>query len=397
MIDILFVDDDVPALESLQQHLADAQDTLRVRVAAGGKEALLALQAEPADVVVADLSMPEMDGAQLLRCVRDLHPRTMRVLLATPGERAQALAAMAAAHQVLVKPVAPASLRKSITRVYELQNKLHSPGVLHAISKQSSLPAVPKLYWQLAREVDGSTATSASVSAILQQDPSMTARMLQVVNSAVFSLARNITHVQDAVTYLGFEPVRSLVLAMELFRAMSALCAPQGFSLERIQNHSLRVGRIAMNLVSSADDKKTAFSAAMLHDLGKMILAMAMPEEYAVVQKHAQQHGLAEYEAESDIYGCCHAEVGAHLLALWGLPHALVEAVAFHHTPASLTDEHFGIAGAVHVADWLEHHLYTPTGVQAADDGLDHDYLRNVGVLDRLPEWLGQAQKRLAA
>ena len=95
-----------------------------------------------------------------------------------------------------------------IGRACALQAKLYSNGVMAALGSLKSLPAVPRLYQQLCQELDGGNATPKSVAAIIEQDMSMTLRLLQLVNSAFFGLARKITNIREAVTYLGFEPIQ---------------------------------------------------------------------------------------------------------------------------------------------------------------------------------------------
>ena len=391
---LLFVDGDLEALERIGQNLRDARPAWNLRFAQSGEDALSRLEREPADVVVSGLHMPSMDGAELLTKVREKYPRTVRLMLSGPQDREGMLRAMSVAHQFLSRPCNPDQLRQAVLRASALQARLHSPAVTHSLGTLSSLPALPRLYWDLTREMDGADASSASICAILEQDVAMTARVLQVVNSALFALNRRITHVRDAVTYLGFEPIRSLVVSTGLVRAMSSICAPPGFSLDAVQQHSVRVARVAMGLLRDPEERKTAFSAAMLHDIGRLVLALGLPGDYARVQAQIQNGGLSVQEAEMQVFGCTHAEIGAHLLSVWGLPNALVEAVAFHHTPQTLADTRFGVAGAVYVADWLEH---TVSDAAGAASPLDQDYLRHAGVLGQLPIWQEQASTRLVA
>ena len=391
---VLFVDADLDALERIGDGLRAARPAWSMRFAQSGEDALARLEREPADVVVSGLRMPCMDGAELLARVREQYPRAVRLMLSGPQDREGMLKAMSVAHQFLAKPCKPDELRAAVLRAGLLQARLHSPAVTHSLGTLSSLPALPRLYWDLTREMEGADASSASICAILEQDVAMTARVLQVVNSALFSLNRRVTHVRDAVTYLGFEPIRSLVVAAGLVRAMSSICAPAGFSLDEVQQHSLRVARVAMGLMRDPEDRKTAFSAAMLHDVGRLVLALGLPVEYARVRELALRSQLPAHEAEMQVFGCTHAEVGAHLLAVWGLPSALVEAVAFHHAPQALADTRLSIAGAVYVADWLEHAV---SESHEAPTPLDHDYLRNAGVLAQLPVWRQQATARLVA
>lgn len=393
---LLLVDDDLSHLESIEAALRDVRPAWKLRFAQSGDDALSRLEREPADVVVSKLHMQRMDGADLLTQVREKYPRCIRLMASGRDDREGMRKALAVAHQFLARPCDPSQLRSAVSRASMLQSRLHSLAVTQALGMLGTLPALPRLYYDLTREMDSEHATSTSVCAILEQDVAMTARILQVVNSALFAHKRQLTHVHDAVTYLGFEPIRSLVLAAGLFRAMSSICAPPGFSLDAVQQHSMRVARIAMSLLRDVDERKTAFSAAMLHDIGQIVLALGLPKEYAVVSTHCARDNRSRFAVEQDVHGCTHAEVGAHLLAMWGLPNALVEAVAFHHAPSALPETKFGVAGAVHLADWLDH---ASQHLSKADSpgAIDRDYLAKVGMLDQLPVLVRQVQQRLAA
>ena len=121
----------------------------------------------------------------------------------------------------------------------------------------------------------------------------------------------------------------------------------------------------------------------MLHDIGKLVLWARRPEVYAGVVQAARALGKALYEVEVERLGVSHAEIGAYLLGLWGLPYPIVEAVASHHGPARVPDQSgFGSVGGVHVGQSL-------AGELAAHETsvIDREYLHELGVLDELPQW----------
>jgi len=398
MTEVLFVDDDIPTLEGLESRLKVLRDEWRMRFVNGAKAALLALEQQPADVVVTDMKMADMDGAELLRQVRQRWPEAVRLILSGHTSQDSILRSLPVAHQFLAKPCDLTQLRQVIVRARALQLCLYSPGVTAAVGSLRSLPAVPRLFQALSAELNSGRGTAKSVAEIIEQDMAMTLRLLQLVNSAFFGLTRRVTHIREAVTYLGFEPIRSLVASAELFRAMSKMAAPKGFSLEDVQQHALRVASLTQSLLPDREQQRTAFSAAILHDVGRVALAVAMPEEFSRARQLSEDKGVPPHEAEQIVFQCTHAEISAHILALWGLPNPLVEAVAFHHRPAELPEPDFGVAGAIHVADALDHLRPTP-GVTKADayDRFDREYLRSVGKLGDLPTWLALIKAPAAA
>jgi len=396
MTDVLFVDDDAPTLALLTHRLRPLGADWNARFVPGGREALAELEKQPADVVISDFDMPGMDGAELMRRVRERWPQSVRLILSGITDPDKLMKALPVTHQVMTKPCDVGQLQLVVARAGALQSRLYSPAVVSAVASLKSLPTVPKLYQALSAELDGGRCSAKSVAAIIEQDMAMTVRLLQIVNSAFYGLTRKITNIRDAVTVLGFEPIRALVASTELFRAMSKICAPKGFSLEDEQAHAGRVAAIAQSLLADRELARTAFSAGILHDIGRVALAVAMPDEYGRAVELAASDRVPMHEAENRVFECTHAEIGAHVLALWGLPNALVEAVAFHHRPAQLPEPIFGVAGAVHVADAIEHLVHPRKGEGAEwQDRLDRHYLRDVGKLEQLPKWV-EAQRAAA-
>jgi HD-like signal output (HDOD) protein len=390
---LLFVDVTPAAVAALEARLKPVFADWQMQFVVGADAALALLEQGRFDAVVSELGSAQAgyDGTALLAKCRDRWPAMVRLILSSETRHDAVMRALPVAHQFLAKPFVPADLRHVVSRACALQAKLYSNGVMAALGSVKSLPAVPRLYQLLAQELDSGRATPKSVATIIEQDMSMTVRLLQLVNSAFFGLARRITTIREAVTYLGFEPIRNLVASTEMFRAMSKLCSPTGFSLDEVQRHSQRVGMVAASLLADREQSRTAYCAGMLHDIGRVVLAVSMPEAYSRATEMARRLGIAPHEAEQQVFACTHADIGAHLLVLWGLPPALIEAVAFHHTPAALEDPQFGIAGAIHVADALEHGRdegLSATRLEPALARIDSDWLARVGKTDALPGWV---------
>jgi putative nucleotidyltransferase with HDIG domain len=385
MIKVLFVDDEPAVLEGLENRLRPLKKRWDMRFALGAQKALEEMARMPADVIVSDMRMPGMDGAQLLDAVRERYPHVARFILSgqTTADGAQRL--MPVAHQLLTKPCDATSIERAIERVCSLQSRMEHPGVKQAIGMLRSLPALPKLYWDLLREIDRSQSSTSSIAAIVEQDVAMTARILQMANSAFFGRGRNISTVKDAISMLGVLPIRSMLVSLQLCRAMSDVCAPRGFSLEALQAHSLATAQFAMQMVKDSEQRKNAFSAGMLHDVGRMILAIGLPEQNEAVQAAVAATSDPEYVIEAKLFGCTHAEVGAHMLSLWGLPPALIDAVAFHHNPMASGESNFAAIAAVHVANVLAQEQ--ATGKPVRDGELQLEFLNHIGVADTVAAW----------
>ena len=391
MIKVLLVEVSPAAGEQLLQRLAVLKADWSMRCVVGEAAALTALAESPADVVITELAGPDFDGVALLRTVRERWPSIARFVLSANTSTQLLMKALPVAHQILCRPFDPAQLQRTVFRACALSSKLYSNGVMASLGSLKSLPAVPRLYQLLSQELDSGRATPKSVATIIEQDMSMTARLLQLVNSAFFGLSRRITNIREAVTYLGFEPIRNLVASSEMFRAMSKLCSPVGFSLDAVQQHSQRVGTIAAGLLADRELSRTAYCAGMLHDIGRVVLAVSMPEAFSRASELARRLNIPLHAAEQQVFACTHAEIGAHLLVMWGLPQALIEAVAFHHSPAALDGTQFGIAGAIHVADAIEHGRsagLSASRLEPALERIDCDWFQRSGEFDSLAGWV---------
>jgi HD-like signal output (HDOD) protein len=178
---------------------------------------------------------------------------------------------------------------------------------------------------------------------------------------------------------------------IHVFTQFDRRLAP-GFSPEALISHSLRVGLFARRIAQAegADSElaNDAFSGGLLHDVGRLVMVVNLPQQYAQMLEWRRDSARTWDEAEREAFGAAHSDVGAYLLGLWGLPRPIIEAVAFHHQPAKSLTRDFCPVTAVHVANVIEHELRGDrSGDDAPGDAFDRDYLREVGAADRVDVW----------
>jgi putative nucleotidyltransferase with HDIG domain len=163
-----------------------------------------------------------------------------------------------------------------------------------------------------------------------------------------------------------------------------------GFPIEILWKHSLATGLLARRIASAESGDvavvEAAFTAGVLHDIGKLVLACSLPEPYAAVMERATARSLPQWKVETELIGASHAEVGAYLLGLWGLPASIVEAVAWHHQPQLQDPREFGALAAVHMADVIQSRE-TPSSLAALPASTDREYLESLKLDHPLGTW----------
>ncbi|HEX5324273.1 MAG TPA: response regulator [Capsulimonadaceae bacterium] len=389
MIRVLFVDDEPNILQGLSRMLRSMRGEWHMEFACGGQEALALMDQMDFDVIVSDMRMPGMDGVRLLNEVRERHPATARVVLSGQAEQKMILEVASITHQCLYKPCNEATLKDAIQRSCAMRDLLQSPQIKSIVSQAQSLPSLPALYSEIVEAVQTNQASLNKIGELIGRDMAMSSKVLQLINSAFFGAPRRVANVTQAVGLLGIETIKSLILSEGIFSA---------FPQERIANlaigdlwrHSARTASIARSLAHTEGlepkDCEEAFTAAFLHDTGKLILALNLSSEYSEAFHLAEGEKLAQWQAEMQVFGTSHAEIGAYLLSLWGLPPTIIYAIAWHHMPALGNDGSFTVTTAVHVANALEHCAVSGREEEIACR-LDMEYLGEIGLAARIPAW----------
>lgn len=386
---ILFVDDEPNILQGLRRMLHSMRHEWDMTFANGGHEALQLLAQAPCDVVVSDMRMPGMDGVQLLTQVMERYPCIVRIVLSGYADREMNLGVVGTAHQCLSKPCDAALIKASVTRAGALRELLADEPMQRLVSGMKTLPSLPTLYHEVLEAVQDPDSLLQRVGEIIGRDMGMTTKMLQLANSGFFGPRRHVSSLAQVVSLLGPDTVKGLILSVELFTHFDQAQARK-LSLNTLWQHSMAVSAQARSIARVENCERQViddvFTAGLLHDVGKLVFAVNLPERYSEALALMREHRMAEWEAERATLGATHAEVGAYLLGLWGLPDSIVEALAFHDAPSRCPNQHFSPLTAVHVADALVHE-----GRRAEAGGapspVDLEYLAGLGLSDRLAVW----------
>lgn len=392
MTRILFVDDESNIRDGMRRMLRSMRNEWEMEFAGSGDAALQVLNEwknaqKPFDVVISDMRMPGMDGAELLSRVKDISPDSVRLILSGHSDTGSIMKTVGTAHQYLNKPCDPELLKRTITRAFSLRMLLRDEKLQQIVSQIDCLPSLPVVYQEIMACLQQPGASLGDIAKVISKDVAMTATLLKVVSSAFFGLSKPVSTVERAVSFLGLDTLITLVLAEGLFRESPPITAP-GFRIETLWRHSLETASAARIIAGQQGLDKAvlddAFLAGMLHDIGKLILAQSMPDRYGEVLHKSGNDFSASVEQE--LLQTTHADVGAYLLGIWGLTDAVVESVAFHERPGDVLTEGLGLPAIVHAADRLVR-FPEQTDADCKELRLDTRCLEKFGMRERWPVW----------
>jgi HD-like signal output (HDOD) protein len=390
---VLFVDDEQLVLKGLQRSLRTMRHEWNMHFVTSAQTALDIINQEPIDAVVTDMQMPGMDGVQLLAEIMKRHPDIVRIILSGQLDQEMILQTVRSAHQHLAKPCDADLLKSTLAQAFALRDILVDDNLQKLVSRIESLPSLPSLYLEIMAELQSANTSFQKVGEIIAKDVGMTAKILQMVNSAFFGLRRQIASPQEAVSYLGLETVKSLVLTAGIFSQFDQKKIP-GFSLDDLWNHSMLTGIFSKTIMQRENQTRDviddAYMAGLLHDLGKLVLIQNLCDGYRQALTEARQSDRCLWEIENELFGTTHAQIAAYLMGLWGLKYPVVNAIALHHNPRKCL-QHMGSLVAVHIADAMAHDLEAveTNGMSS----LDTTYLSDLNVMGRLPVWQSACQE----
>jgi HD-like signal output (HDOD) protein len=381
---------------NLRAGMHDAADKWHLEFVPNVRQALTALEGSPCHAAVVDLSAPGIDAPGLFKSMMDASPTTLRLGLVSPPERQAVQQVRAAVHQLLTKPCDAKVLKAVLARAFAAQDFLSDENFKRLAGGIRSLPVLPGTYTELVQELKSEDPSLERAGQIVAKDMALTTKILTLVNSAFFGLGRSITHPSEAAVFLGTETLRALVLSLQVFSQFSQVRLKE-FSVDNLWKHSWATGVLARRLCEFEEASRTttdeAFIAGLLHDMGKLVLALNHPAQLEETIRQARQRRVTFWEQEYQAYNASHAELGGYLLGLWGLSSGVVEAVAFHHRPGQARRQDFCALTAVHLANTLGRKGPSECGLNPQPVSLD--YLQGLNLAGRVEAWKEFIQEAL--
>lgn len=243
-----------------------------------------------------------------------------------------------------------------------------------------NLPTPPIVFEQIQKVINDPNASSAKVAKILGEDAAMSVKVLKLTNSAFYGLSREVESVKHAVTIIGLEAVRNLVLSASVLNMFKSDNTNKEFH-EEFWRHSLATA-MAARLIAQRFKNGTvfnpdpAFTSGLVHDIGRIVICCFLPAEHAkIMDELRNKPELLVHEAEQKILGFNHAHLGSYLIVSWKLPDRMAEAIAFHHNPTEENDSQ-NFAFLICLADHLAHAAFPPTVLE------NSHYMLPTGVME---------------
>lgn len=329
---ILFVDDEPDVLDGIRSSLRRERKRFDLRFASSGDEALAMLADDDVAVLVSDMRMPKMNGAELLERARAGNPAVVRIVLTGEAEAELVMRAIHVAHQWLSKPCQRDDLVAAIDSALRYRALLVDPARRAAIGRIATLPSPPSRYLRLVDLIRSPNVASTEIAAEIGTDPAVAAKVVHLANSA-FSGGEPVVDLTNAVTRIGLENVAHLVLSAELHRPSDDDFSLPGTDIETLADMSVLAAVVAQGVVGP-DLAPSVRLAALLHNVGLIVEAQAARDQLAADHELALSTGTSLIATQMAEHGASHVDVGAHLLSMWGLPVETVLAVA------STADDH---------------------------------------------------------
>ena len=329
---ILFVDDELPILKSLNRLFMDTE--YEVLTAGSGEEALEILADEKVDIVITDMRMPVMDGYQLLEKIKERHPNVLRIILSGYSEKNTILAALQKnlAKLYILKPWDNDKLILLVDQIFETENILHDSNLLDLINNTDELPTLKSSYLQIMDLID-TDADLVKIASAIERDHSVATKVLHIINSAFYDVKTG--SVKHAIAFLGLSNIRNILLATSIVDSFN-MSGIYGTRLEMLWNHSFICSKIVNMIYGKLLNKKLSeseSSAGLLHNIGIVLLLKIFPEQYIEIFRRTEKEKNNLLQIEQESLHVTHQQAGGYLLKWWELPYPIVEAALYHHTP----------------------------------------------------------------
>ena len=390
---LLLVDEDTLVLNALKRSLRPIRDQWDISHAQSPQAALELIAQGAIDVLITEVRLTNADSERFLRSFLKLQPNAARIVLTGYTDPNTIFKYAGLAHQLLSKPWENQALIETILRASLISELLADPIMKKTLNLIENFPSIPSVYIELTEKLKSSDASLQDVGDIIIRDPSLTIKLLQIVNSPYYGLPVPVTDPQKAVSLLGLDIIKGFVLTSGLFNRHKYRKLKH-LSVDALWQHSLKTANIVRLIARqerlAKEIAEASYIASLLHDIGKIIIAEHFPEQFNDVCINSEAEGIPLWQAEQKVLGATHAEIGAYLLGLWGLPMDIINAVLEHHQPRMSEHTQIDHTALLHIANAFERDIRSGQTGANHPGHIDADFIRRLNINENIAIWLKQ-------
>lgn len=235
--------------------------------------------------------------------------------------------------------------------------------ILRQLRDIRDLPTLPTIFMRILRILRNPDATVKAIAGTIEADQAISMKVLKLINSSFYGLSRKVDSVQQAIVLLGSTTLKNVVISASVFKALGGESKESQFNREAFWQHSIGCGLIARclgNHVNCGRDEE-GFIAGIIHDIGKVVLDQYFNDKLRQVVKQVRLREISFYQAETEILGTGHPEIGSFLAEQWKLPEKLVEVIAQHHDFAPMS-QYASLIALIQISNMLAHKYKVGSG-----------------------------------
>jgi HD-like signal output (HDOD) protein/ActR/RegA family two-component response regulator len=388
---ILFVDDNNNVISGIQRQLRPYRGHWQLFFLNSGEEALQLMATHPIDLIVTDIMMPLMRGDDLLKKVSLLYPNIVRIILSGYADEATLKSGLDVAHQYLSKPCSAETLREAILHIFNVLACVQNPCIIAEMGDPKLLPSLPKIYHQLNAAISNDNTSIAEIAEILARDMVLSAKLLQVVNSAYFGVNRNVSSLVEAINLIGLKHLNNLVITAHVKNAFPVKSPAMASFMEYIWEDANDVATLAKQIALSEDQLEDrpdqAYMCGLLHNMGLLMFLSRGGDQLVRLLDQVKNTDTPVAELETEIYGVTRSEAAAYILSLWKIPPRIIEGILLQHNPSVSDYDGVSALTAVHVASCLLKPKEMDGYERLFEMKVDSQYLERINKLERLSDW----------
>lgn len=359
IIKILFVTSSSDTMDDLRGLQESQKESLEFFFENNCVDALKSISENNISIVITDFRIPKFNYQDFFNLLQMNYPKIFRLSLASSHEKDNVLRLSKSIHRYVKLPLSECEFLKTINDLIKLLSTEIDAKFVEKINGLGPIPILPEIYLRLEKEISRSTFSMNRIAEIIQSDPLMVARLLHIAHSSFYSIPTGISNLLQALTFLGVDVIKTLVLYVKIFSLKNVSPETQSL-LKEIKAHSINVAKLSKAIMQKeTDDKKMielAYISGLLHDIGKIILLQLNDKE-----KHQSYltniRSGESYRIEMDLFGVSHVKIGAYILRLWRLNDTIIEAVASHHDKSLLDGNTLALKEIVYIANAFSHEI----------------------------------------